>query len=108
MSQSKTCSSVEDINSYSAAETLTSCHTSMNISGTGSTQSGPVFPFRGYYSSSNEELQAQPVFPSDAKILSGTTFRIESGTPFKSGAAASQNDFKARVLGNSFEPNNLH
>lgn len=108
MSQSKTCSSVEDIhiNSYSAAETLTSCHSSMNISEASSTQSGPVFPFRGYYPSSNEELQ--PVFPSDAKILSETTFRIESGTTFKGEAATSQSDFKARVLGNSFEPNNLH
>lgn len=112
MSQPKTFSSIEGISSYPAAETLTSsCQASMSISESDSTQTGPVFPFRGYYSSSNEGFLPQPVFPCSAKISNaGTTFsgKISSGTTFKEETATSQTDFKARVLGNSFEPNNLH
>lgn len=70
MSQFKNYSTVGGQNSHSAAQTLTSCQTSVNIAAaieSEDTQTGAVFPFREYYSSS-ENYQTQPVFPGDASI----------------------------------------
>lgn len=100
MSQSKTFASTEGLSSYGAAGTLTSCQTNLSSSEPNTTHTGPVFPFRGCYSSSNEDYQTQPVFPESTKILKGINFKAET--------AASKTDLVTEMLGNSFEPGNLH
>ena len=99
MSQPRTITSIRGMDLYPVDETLTpSCQTRTCVTDTSTTQAGTISSFRGYFSS-HGSFQTQPVFPSNARLASGTTFKEEIPTP--------QNSFKEIVLGDGFEPNNL-